>query len=320
MKRTSQRNFIRYVIFILIVAALAVAAVFLRQVELNTPKVPLGRGVESALDWAIIYLSPALETIKLSITRVFVVVETFFLWVPWPVWVVFVGLLAWRVASLGTGLLAGGGLLIIQLVKLWDEAMSTVALVGSAVLLAIILAIPIGIITSRSNRLDSFMRPILDAMQTIPSMVYLIPAVMLLGVGRVPAIAATMIFGIPPAIRLTNLGLRQVPADVKEAARAFGASGWQMLVKVELPLALRTIMAGVNQSTMMSVSMVVIAAFIGAGGLGYSVLFALDRVRIGPGFEAGLAILVIAIVLDRLTQALVKVREPGGIRRASKPG
>ena len=310
MRRTAQRNFMRYVIFVLIVAILAVAAIFLQEVNLDIPKIPLGRGVESALDWAIIYLSPALETIKLSITKVFVAMEIFFLWVPWPVWMVFVGLLAWRLVSRGVGLLAGGGLLIIQSVKLWDEAMSTVALVSTAVLIAIILAIPIGIITSRSNRIDAIIRPILDAMQTIPSMVYLIPAVMLLGVGKVPAIAATMIFAIPPAIRLTNLGLRQVPADVKEAARAFGASGWQMLVKVELPLALRTIMAGVNQSTMMSVSMVVIAAFIGAGGLGYSVLFALDRVKIGPGFEAGLAILIIAIVLDRLTQALSRVGQP----------
>ena len=310
MSGIAQRKSTRYVISILIVAILAGAAIFLQEVNLDIPKIPLGRGVESALDWAIIYLSPALETIKLNITKVFVAVETFFLWVPWPVWVVFVGLSAWRLASIGVGLLAGGGLLIIQSVKLWDEAMSTVALVGTAVLLAIILAIPIGIITSRSNRLDSFMRPILDAMQTIPSMVYLIPAVMLLGVGKVPAIAATMIFGIPPAIRLTNLGLRQVPADVKEAARAFGASGWQTLVKVELPLALRTIMAGVNQSTMMSVSMIIVAAFIGAGGLGYSVLFALNRVRVGAGFEAGLAILVIAIVLDRLTQALSRVGQP----------
>ena len=310
MRRTAQRNFMRYVIFVLIVAILAVAAIFLQEVNLDIPKIPLGRGVESALDWAIIYLSPALETIKLSITKVFVAMEIFFLWVPWPVWMVFVGLLAWRLVSRGVGLLAGGGLLIIQSVKLWDEAMSTVALVGTAVLIAIILAIPIGIITSRSNRIDAIIRPILDAMQTIPSMVYLIPAVMLLGVGKVPAIAATMIFAIPPAIRLTNLGLRQVPADVKEAARAFGASGWQMLVKVELPLALRTIMAGVNQSTMMSVSMVIIAAFIGAGGLGYSVLLALNRVRVGAGFEAGLAILVIAIILDRLTQALSRVRQP----------
>jgi len=300
----------RYVIFVLIVAILAVAAIFLQGVNLDIPKIPLGRGVESALDWAIIYLSPALETIKLNITKVFVAVETFFLWVPWPVLVVFVGLSAWRLASLGVGLLAGGGLIIIQSMELWDEAMSTVALVGTAVLLAIILAIPIGIIASRSNRIDSILRPILDAMQTIPSMVYLIPAVMLLGVGKVPAIAATMIFSIPPAIRLTNLGLRQVPADVKEAARAFGASGWQTLVKVELPLALRTIMAGVNQSTMMSVSMIIVAAFIGAGGLGYSVLFALNRVRVGAGFEAGLAILVIAIVLDRLTQALSRIGQP----------
>ena len=310
MSGTAQRKFMRYVIFILVMAALAVAAVFLRQFDLNTPKLALGNGVESALDWAIIYLSPALETIKLGISKVFKALEVFFLWVPWPVWVVFVGLLAWRLVSLGTGLLLGGGLLIIQLVQLWDEAMSTVALVGTAVLLAIILAIPIGIIASRSNRIDAVIRPILDAMQTIPSLIYLIPVVMLLGVGKVPAVLATMVFGIPPAIRLTNLGLRQVPADVKEAARAFGASGWQMLVKVELPLALRTIMAGVNQSTMMSVSMVIIAAFIGAGGLGYSVLLALNRVRVGAGFEAGLAILAIAIVLDRLTQALSRVGQP----------
>ncbi|MFC1987058.1 ABC transporter permease [Chloroflexota bacterium] len=310
MKRIPRRNLMRYVTFILIVAALTMAAIFLQKVNLDTPKVSLGWGVEIAVDWAIIYLSPALETIKLSITKLFVVMETFFLWIPWPVWVVVAGLIAWRLASSGVGLLAGGGLLIIQSVKLWDEAMSTMALVGTAVLLAIILAIPIGIIASRSNRFDGLLRPILDAMQTIPSMVYLIPVVMLLGVGKVPAIAATMIFGMPPAIRLTNLGLRQVPADVKEAAQAFGASGWQMLIKVELPLALRTIMAGINQSTMMSVSMVVIAAFIGAGGLGYSVLSALDRVRIGSGFEAGLAILVIAIVLDRLTQALSKAGQP----------
>ena len=310
MSGTAQRKFMRYVIFILVMAALAVAAVFLRQFDLNTPKLALGNGVESALDWAIVYLSPALETIKLGISKVFKALEVFFLWVPWPVWVVFVGLLAWRLVSLGTGLLLGGGLLIIQLVQLWDEAMSTVALVGTAVLLAIILAIPIGIIASRSNRIDAVIRPILDAMQTIPSLIYLIPVVMLLGVGKVPAVLATMVFGMPPAIRLTNLGLRQVPADVKEAARAFGASGWQMLVKVELPLALRTIMAGVNQSTMMSVSMVIIAAFIGAGGLGYSVLLALNRVRVGAGFEAGLAILAIAIVLDRLTQALSRVGQP----------
>jgi glycine betaine/proline transport system permease protein len=237
-------------------------------------------------------------------------VELFFLWVPWLVWVVLVGTLGWRVVSLRTGLLVGGGLLIIQFVGLWVEAMRTVALVGTAMILTFIIAVPIGIIASFSDRFEGVLRPVLDAMQTIPSMVYLIPAVMLLGVGKVPAIAATLIFAIPPTIRLTNLGLRQVPVEVKEAAIAFGASRWQLLIKVEMPMALRTIMAGVNQSTMMSVSMVVIAAFIGAGGLGYSVLFALDRVKIGDGFEAGLAILAIAIVLDRLTQALGKLGQP----------
>lgn len=309
MRETNQRRYVRIVVFLLVAVALAGMTVLFKQIHLDTPQAPLGKGVEMVIDWAIIYLSPALEVIKLGLSKVFVVVETVCLWIPWPVCVVAVGLLAWRLASVGTGLLVGGGLLIIQSVRLWNEAMSTVALIGTAVFLVIILAVPIGIIASRSNCVNAFIRPILDAMQTIPSLVYLIPVVMLLGVGKVPAILATLVFGVPPAIRLTNLGLRQVPADVKEAALAFGATPWQMLVKVELPLALRTIMAGINQSTMLSVSMVVIAGFIGAGGLGYSVLFALDRVNIGPGFEAGLAILVIAVVLDRLTQALSRVKQ-----------
>lgn len=307
MQRTPQRSKARYGIFLLTVAALAVASVILRQFDLSTPRVPLGDGAEVVVDWAIIAFSPVLDTIKLGLTKVFLAVESLLLWVPWLVWVVGVGLLGWRLVSLRTGLLVGGGLLVIQFVYLWEEAMSTVALVSTAMLLTIIIAVPIGIIASRSDRFENILRPILDAMQTIPAMVYLIPAIMLLGVGKVPAIAATMVFGVPPAIRLTNLGLRQVPVEVKEAARAFGASGWQLLTKVEIPMALRTIMMGINQSTMMSVSMIVIAAFIGAGGLGYSVLFALGRVRIGLGFEAGLAILAIAIVLDRLTQALGKI-------------
>lgn len=294
-------------LFILLFAVILLGmTVMFRQFHFDMPRAYIGRGVDSILEWTIIYLSPFFEAIKLGITRVFMVVETFFLWVPWPVWVVFIGLLVGKTTSVFTGVLLGGGLIIIQSMRLWHEAMSTVALISTAVLLTIIVSIPIGILASRSNRLDAFLRPVLDAMQTIPSLVYLIPVVMLLGVGKVPAIMSTMIFSIPPAIRLTNLGLRQVPAEVKEAAQAFGASGWQMLIKVEVPLALRTIMAGINQSTLLAVSMVIIAAFIGAGGLGHSVLFALGRVQIGAGFEAGLAILVIAIVLDRLTQALAK--------------
>lgn len=309
MRRIVQRRFLRFIILILILSGLAVMAIFLRGLPLDTPKLPLGRSVDAAVNWAVINLSPFLETIKLSISRMFVTVETAFLWLPWPVWILLVGTLGWSMASLRTGLLVAGALSLVQAVALWNEAISTLSLIGVAVILALVIAIPIGIIAARSNLFESIIRPILDGMQTIPSLVYLIPVVMLLGVGKVPAIAATMIFGIPPAIRLTNLGLRQVPPDVKEAARAFGASGWQLLTKVELPLARRTIMAGLNQSTMMSVSMVVIAAFIGAGGLGYSVLFALNRVHVGNGFEAGLAILAIAIALDRLTQALASNKE-----------
>ena len=314
MQGASWRSRRQLGIFLIAVVLVAVAAVVLRQFNLSTPRAPLGDGVEVVVDWAIITLSPALATIKLWLSFVFKALENFFLWLPWPLWVVVVGLLGWRLVSIRTGLLIGGSLLIIQFVGLWENAMSTIALVSTAMLLTSATAIPIGIIASRSDRFESIVRPILDAMQTIPALVYLIPAIMLLGVGKVPAIAATLIFATPPAIRLTNLGLRQVPVEVKEAARAFGASGWQLLIKVELPLALRSIMMGVNQSTMMAVSMVVIAAFIGAGGLGYSVLFALDRVRIGLGFEAGLSILVIAIVLDRLTQALAKKGEPVGQR------
>ncbi|MDO8687994.1 MAG: ABC transporter permease subunit [Dehalococcoidales bacterium] len=310
MHRTTQSNIMRFVILGIILAGLAVMAVFLRELKMDTPKVPLGRGVESALDWAIIYLSPVLAAIKLNIGRIFLAAETAFLWLPWPIWVLLVGVLGWSLASLRTGLLVAVALSVVQAVGLWDEAMSTLSLIGISVILALIVAIPIGIIAAKNNFFESIIRPLLDAMQTIPSMVYLIPAVMLLGVGRVPAAVATMIFAVPPAIRLTNLGMRQVSAETKEAAISFGASPWQLLTKVELPLAARTIMAGVNQSTMMAVSMVVIAAFIGAGGLGYSVLFALNRVQVGNGFEAGLAILAIAIILDRLTQALSRERQP----------
>lgn len=303
-------NHKRYISIIVIAAALVGAAIFLKGFSLDTPKLPLGSAIEKGVDWAIIYLSPILEIIKLWVSKVFVYIESTFLWIPWPVWILMVGALGWYLTSLKCGLIVAGSLLLVQVLGLWNEAISTMALIGLAVVLTIIVSIPIGILSARSNAFQSFLQPILDAMQTIPGLVYLIPAVMLLGVGKVPAIIATMIFAVPPAIRLTDLGLRQVSPAIKEAAIAFGASRWQLLIKVEIPLALKTIMTGINQSTMMSVSMVVIAAFIGAGGLGYSVLFALDRVRIGAGVEAGLAILAIAIVLDRITQAFAKPREP----------
>jgi len=308
----------RFYRLLLVLGLVAIAAIILRQINIETPKIEIGKVVETAVDWAIDNLSPALEAIKLVLTRLFVNVEKAFLWIPWPAWILLVTALGWWLSSLKIGLLVGVSLAVIQGVGLWNEAMSTMALVGVAVLLTIIVALPIGILASKSDSFEGFLRPILDAMQTIPGMVYLIPAVMLLGVGKVPAIAATMIFAVPPAIRLTNLGLRQVSLAVKEAATAFGATGWQRLIKVEIPMSVNAIMTGINQATMMSVSMVVIAAFIGAGGLGYSVLFALDRVKIGAGFEAGLAILAVAIVLDRLTQALAQNGKNRRLKQTAK--
>ncbi len=302
------RRHTRLSIFLMVIVATVGTSIVLQGVELDTPRAPLGKGVEAIMDWAIVTLSPALEAIKLVLSRIFTAIEWLFLTIPWPVWIMLIGLLGWLLVSVLTGLLIAGSIFIIQLLDLWNEAMSTLALVSTAMLVTVIIAIPVGIIAAKNERFNVILRPILDAMQTIPALVYLIPAIMLLGVGKVPAIAATLIFSIPPAIRLTSLGIRQVPVEVKEAALAFGSTRWQLLIEAEIPLALRTIMAGINQSTMMAVSMVVIAAFIGAGGLGYSVLFALDRVRVGAGFEAGLAILIIAIVLDRLTQALAKTK------------
>jgi len=199
---------------------------------------------------------------------------------------------------------------------LWDEAMQTLALMLVATTLAVILGFPVGLILSRSRLARLIGLPILDAMQTLPSFVYLIPALMLFGLGKVPAIIATVIYAIPPVIRLVDLGLRQVDQQVLEAADAFGATPSQRLWKVELPLALPSIMAGINQATMMALSMVVIASMIGNRGLGQEVLLGINTLDVGRGAAAGLAIVAMAIVLDRTTQAYAsRVQESYGHRR-----
>jgi glycine betaine/proline transport system permease protein len=203
-------------------------------------------------------------------------------------------------------------LLLIWDLQLWDDAMETLALVIVAAVISLIIGIPIGILAAKSERLEGLMRVILDFMQTMPSFVYLIPAVIFFGLGEVPGVIATVIFSMPPAIRLTELGIRQIPKELVEVADAFGAKPSQKLVKVELPVAMPTIMAGVNQCIMLALSMTVIASMIGAGGLGYQVLYGIQRVDIGTGFEAGLAIVIIAIILDRLTQNIIHVRGQQG--------
>jgi len=188
--------------------------------------------------------------------------------------------------------------------------MSTLALVISSVIIALLLGIPLGIWSSKSDKVWGTMRPILDFMQTLPAFVYLIPAVLFFRLGPVPGVVATLVFSLPPAVRMTNLGIRQVPKEIKEAALSFGSTNRQMLLKAELPVAMPTIMAGVNQTIMLALSMVVIAGMIGAGGLGNEVLRGITQLRIDVGFEGGIAIVILAIFLDRVTQALGEGKKP----------
>ncbi|GAB6430699.1 proline/glycine betaine ABC transporter permease [Bacillus luti] len=200
------------------------------------------------------------------------------------------------------------GLLFILNINYWEQTMQTLALVLTSVIISVIVGIPIGILASQNERFSKFLKPTLDFMQTMPAFVYLIPAITFFGVGVVPGIIASVIFAMPPTIRFTDLGIRQVPEDLIEAANAFGSTASQKLFKVQLPLATGTIMAGVNQSIMLSLSMVVTASLVGAPGLGVDVYRSVTQVNIGMGFEAGLAIVVIAIILDRITQGFHQKR------------
>jgi glycine betaine/proline transport system permease protein len=195
------------------------------------------------------------------------------------------------------------GLLFIGLVGLWEHTMTTLAIIVTAVFVSILIGIPLGITAAKNDRFEQTIRPILDGMQTMPSFVYLIPAVFFFGLGKVPAVVATFIYAVPPSIRLTNLGIRQVAAETVEAGKAFGCTGAQLLLKIQLPLARPSIMAGINQTIMMALAMVVIASMIGASGLGLEVLRGIERLDVGRGFLAGFAIVIVAIIIDRISQA-----------------
>lgn len=217
----------------------------------------------------------------------------------------------WRAASWRVGLFGVIAFGLVGLMGMWNPLMITMSLVATAVLFCVLIGLPLGILASRSDRFYNGMRPVLDIMQTTPPFVYLVPAVMLFSIGNVPGLIATIIFSMPPVIRLTNLGIRQVQTQFIEAAVAFGSTRRQILWKVQFPLALPTIMAGLNQTIMLSLSMVVIAAIIGAGGLGLEVYAGLQRLNIGQAFVGGIGIVLLAMVLDRITQGLGE-RGPGG--------
>lgn len=273
---------------------------------MTLPELPIGESVETAVYWLNDNFGFLMDLFSEFIDILISGFKDVLLFLPPVVFILVVTIFVYLVSKKNLKLAIGTaiGFLLIENMGLWNLSMETIALVLSSTLVALSIGIPTGILSAKSETIFHIVKPILDLMQTMPSFVYLIPAVIFFGLGNVPGLVATIVFAMPPAIRLTNLGIRQVPLDLKEVANAFGTTSMQKLVKVELPVALPTIMAGVNQCIMLSLSMVVIAAMIGARGLGYQVLVGIQRVDIGQGFEAGLAIVIIAIVLDRLTQSL----------------
>lgn len=272
--------------------------------EIPMAKIPLGKWVESLVDWLALHLTWLFDGINLGIESIVDVISKVMLMIPPIVIIIVVAFITWRLVNKGTALFVGVGLLLVWNLGFWKGMVLTFALVFTSAAIALILGIPLGILCARRDSAETVMKPILDFMQTMPAFVYLIPAVFFFGTGSSPGVIASVIFAMPPTIRMTNLGIRQVPVEMIEAADAFGATPRQKLFGVQLPLAKPTIMAGVNQSIMLSLSMVVIGAMIGAKGLGADIYRSVTQIQIGLGFEAGIAVVVLAIVLDRLTQHL----------------
>lgn len=267
-------------------------------------KLPIGATVEVAIDWMTENLDGFFNLIKDGLEGILGFFEGVFNGIPWFIMIILITLLCWYKAGKRVGIFAVVGLFLIYSMDLWSETMETLALVITATFIALAIGMPLGIWMSKSDRLDKIVRPILDFMQTMPAFVYLIPAVYFFDLGQVPGAVATVIFAMPPVVRLSNLGIRQVPEDVIEAADSFGSTYKQKLFQVQIPLAMPTILAGLNQTIMLSLSMVVISAMIGGGGLGNIVLRGITQMRVGEGFEGGLAVVILAMILDRVTQSL----------------
>jgi len=271
----------------------------------------IGAAFEAVIEWLTEKADWLFDFIALIIENLLDGVNWVFQFPPSLVLIVLFTLIAWRIASRGVAIFTLIGFALIQYMGYWSETMDTLSLVVSAVFFALLMGMPLGIWASKSDNAWNVLRPILDFMQTLPAFVYLIPAVLLFRLGPVPGVIATLIFSLPPVVRLTNLGIRQVPVEIIEACRAFGATPKQMLIKAELPVAMPTIMAGVNQTIMLALSMVVISGMIGAGGLGNVVLKGITQLRIDMGFEGGISIVILAIFLDRVTQAMSHPKSNG---------
>ena len=276
------------------------------------PKIPLAEWTESGVEWITDTFDGFFDLLSDGINLFVGALEFVFTTPPALIMVVALAAIAFFMAGWRVALFTLLGLLFIISLDLWDEAMLTLALVLASTVIALAIGIPIGIAAAKSRGLEAFIRPILDVAQTMPAFVYLVPITILLSLGNPPALIATVIFAMPPAVRLTLLGIQQVPKETVEAAQAFGATSWQTLFKVELPLSFRAIMAGVNQVIMLSLSMVVIAALVGAGGLGEPVVTGLNQLNVGTAFVGGVGIVIIAIMLDRVTRGLERSRSAAG--------
>lgn len=269
---------------------------------------PVEGWINSGLDWIVGHFRPMFQSVREPIDATLGGVEALLQSAPALALTIVLGLLAWQFAGGAIAIGAVVSLLLLGVLGIWQEAMVTLSLVLTSLVFCLVLGLPMGILLAASDRAQRLLRPLLDAMQTTPAFVYLVPVVMLFGIGNVPGVIVTIVFALPPLVRLTALGIRQVRPDLIEAARAYGASPWQLLVKVQLPLAMPSIMAGINQALMLSLSMVVIASMIAVGGLGQMVLRGIGRLDMGLATVGGLGIVLLAITLDRLTQALGQPR------------
>jgi glycine betaine/proline transport system permease protein len=274
--------------------------------------IPVGYYIEIGIEWLNQALAPFFTAVSNGVETVIGAFESCLLIVPPWSMIIVLAALAWGVAGRGVGLFALVGFFLIDGMGLWAPTMQTLALVLASAIFALLVGLPVGVWASRNDTVRKVVRPILDFMQTMPAFVYLIPAVLFFQLGRVPGAMATVIFSMPPAVRLTILGIQQVPSDVMEAGHAFGATPREMLFKIQLPIATPTILQGVNQTIMLALSMVVIAAMIGAGGLGQKVLKGITQLDIGLGFESGIAVVILAMYLDRLTNELGRRGRVGG--------